>query len=219
MTPVRLAVFDVDGTLVDGQTQAMMVRHMSECNMIGLPTRIAVALWFIAYRLGIPVSGEGIRRLVLRSLRGMTRQDVATLADDLFEARLRERVRRQGAKLISDYRERGFRTVLLSASAEPIVSRIAREVGASDWIATNLDVADDCLTGEIDGAVVEGEEKAARLTAWADAKFENWVLHSAYGDHESDAQIMRLAEISFAVNPTAALRRLAAENGWACLEW
>lgn len=214
-----IAAFDVDGTLVDGQTQAMLVRFMRERGMLDTGTVAAAAAWFFAYKAGFPLSGDGIRRRVLGNLRGMTTAEVDGIADVLHETRLRARVRASGWDVIRQCESEGIRTVLVSASVEPIVSRIARQVGASHWIATALGSCEGRMTGAVAGSVVEGKAKAERFTKWADETYGEWTLVAAYGDHETDAELLALAQRPFAVNPTRALRKVADENGWSCLEW
>lgn len=214
-----IAAFDVDGTLVDGQTQAMLVRYMRERGMLDTGTVVAAAVWFLAYKMGFPLSGDRVRRRVLGSFRGMTMAQIDEVVDALHATRLRARVSAGGCDVIRQYESEGTRTVLVSASVEPIVSRIARQVGASHWIATTLGSCEGRMTGAVSGLVVEGKAKAERFTKWADETYGEWTLVAAYGDHETDAELLALAESPFAVNPTRALRKVAGENGWSCVEW
>lgn len=218
-TQRELAAFDVDGTLVGAQTQALLVRFLTRSGLLPMRTRAAVAAWFIGYKLGFPVRPGGVRRRVLRSLRGMSAADVDDLANTLHREYVEPLISEKGTSAVRAYEERGVQTVLVSASIEPIVARIAREVGASGWIATQLKMEDGVLAGDIDGTAVSGAEKVRALAEWATARHQSWRLVAAYGDHESDVPMLESAEAAYAVNPSARLRAIALRKSWECLDW
>ena len=78
-----------------------------------------------------------------------------------------------------------------------------------------------CYTCKVEGLPVEGEEKLARVTEYANKEYGegNWVITHAYGDHHSDRTMLRAAQNSYAVTPDRPLRRTAKENGWDILSW
>lgn len=47
------AFFDLDGTLIVGQTQAMLVRFLRGRGAVGLPFVTGAAAWFVAYKAGL----------------------------------------------------------------------------------------------------------------------------------------------------------------------
>jgi HAD superfamily hydrolase (TIGR01490 family) len=214
-----IAAFDVDGTVVSGQTQALLVRYLAQRRMLPFSTIVPVAAWFCGYRLGLPMPHTGIRRRVLRSLAGMSFREIDDLAQELFIAQIRSRVRRSAARRIDELNRAGVICILVSASAAPLVRRIASYVGVSHVIATELDTADGIMTGRISGPVVEGIQKVTALSGWADRSFTRWELVEAYGDHVSDAHLLSAARVGYAVNPSARFRRIAIANGWTCIDW
>jgi HAD superfamily hydrolase (TIGR01490 family) len=216
---VRIAAIDVDGTLVDGQTQALLVRHLLARRMLTLPVALSVGIWFTRYRLGFSVDHVGIRRRVFAQLAGMSISDVAGLVDAVFTDAIRGRVRSLAVEEIKRLRAEGVEVVLVSASVEPLITRIARAVGVSHVIATRLVVARGRLTGELDGAVIEGNGKLDAFRNWANGQFGRWELTDAYGDHVSDVPLLEVAQRAWAVCPDAALKSEAQRRGWKCLNW
>lgn len=214
-----IAAFDVDGTVVSGQTQAMLVRYLARRRLLPFSTNVAVAMWFIGYRLGLPMPHAGIRRKVLRSLSGMSFREVDDLAHDLFQTHIRFHVRAAAVRRIDELKRAGVTCVLISASAAPIVRQIASFIGVDYVIATEPDISAGILTGEIAGQVVEGTRKLSALSEWADLSFGRWELAEAYGDHASDSHLLAAARVGCAVNPSARFRRVALAHGWACIDW
>src|SRR5660397_221692 len=60
---VNLAFFDLDGTLVVGQTQRLLVTFLREKGMIGLGFLLGTGIWFILYRMGLVKAGEEGRNI------------------------------------------------------------------------------------------------------------------------------------------------------------
>ena len=46
---VRLAVFDFDGTSIDGNSPVMLVSHLARRRMIGKRITLRIALWGLRY--------------------------------------------------------------------------------------------------------------------------------------------------------------------------
>jgi HAD superfamily hydrolase (TIGR01490 family) len=214
-----VAAFDVDGTLIRGQTQALLVQQLRSEGKLSLSTTIAVTLWFLGYKIGLPVRPDRILKRVLATFEGWAPEDLTPVMEALLQNHLAARLRPEGVGAIGDHVALGHRVVLVSAATEPVISTLAKYLGVEAVVATRLEVRDGRLTGRIDGDVVEGERKAKALTAWADATLSQWRLVAAYGDHESDEPLLRMAERPVAVCPSAGLRGLAARRGWTCVEW
>lgn len=81
--------------------------------------------------------------------------------------------------------------VILTASPEFLIARVAKELGVSKLIATKMDPA----TGKITGQNCYGEEKVRRLQA----ELPGVKVAEAYGDRDSDLPVLRLAEKPFLV--------------------
>lgn len=95
---------------------------------------------------------------------------------------------------IQSYRQKGARTLVVSASAEAWLQ---------DWclsnqlevIGTRLRVVNDKLTGELEGYNCYGQEKVNRLSAKIDLK-DYQDIH-VYGDSKGDSAMLKLATQPF----------------------
>ncbi|HWN28506.1 MAG TPA: haloacid dehalogenase-like hydrolase, partial [Actinomycetospora sp.] len=118
------------------------------------------------------VAGAGddeaaVRRLVA----GWAGEDETTVArrgrevlrDDLGAA-----VRPAVWSLVAAHRRAGHRVVLTGHAPRPVLAAVAEEIGADDLVATEVEVRDGVLTGEVAGPVLlddSGEAKAAAVAA------------------------------------------------------
>jgi phosphoserine phosphatase len=85
--------------------------------------------------------------------------------------------------------------------------------------ATQLEVKNASCTGNVRGAPMFSQQKAHALAEFAAVQGSALRDCFAYGDHYSDRWMLDAAGKPFAVNPSAALRRLALGRGWPVLNW
>jgi HAD superfamily hydrolase (TIGR01490 family) len=215
----QIAAFDLDGTLVSGQTQAMLVHHLASRRMLSASTLTAVAVWFAKYRFGMPVEHKRIRLRVMRAFAGHSVESVDRIIDEVYAERVAPRLRLAGRRALRALEDAGVRTVIVSAAPEPLVSRVAVAIGATGFVATRLEKDLGYYTGRIEGPVIEGSHKMSALNDWAARRYQNWTLKAAFGDHASDAPIMHAAHEAYAVCPDRGLRALAETEGWNILDW
>ncbi len=128
MAGLRVVFFDVDGVLVPVKSS-----------------------WsYVHKRLGVEKEAEEAARLFLEGRIGYEewmRRDVelwiqargGMMHRSDLEAILSEIPVREGAReLVSWLHRRGVRVILVSAGVEPLVARVAREVGADAWVSPRL---------------------------------------------------------------------------------
>ena len=87
-----------------------------------------------------------------------------------------------------DWKRRGARLVIVTASPELLVAPFGRALGAEIVIGTRLATdAEGRITGDFDGANCRGAEKVARLEAVFGAGVR---LQGAYGDTAGDREML-----------------------------
>lgn len=218
---VRVVVFDMDGTLVPGDSQTALALRLVLRGILPLRTVLAAQWWLLTTRLGWrSADPETLQRQAVAALRGRPEAEIAALCADIVQRRLIGRLRADGVATVADWRDQGAFVVLASASFEALVAPVAAALGADGFVATRMVAAAGGLaSGEIEGRRMSGEAKRDGVTALLDARFARWVLVAAYGDHVSDVPLMELAERPVAVTPTARLRRHARNAGWDVVRW
>jgi phosphatidylglycerophosphatase C len=116
------------------------------------------------------------------------------------------------------HRNRGDRTVIVSASPELYVAEAGRLLGVDEVIATRLEVGPDGrLTGRYEGANCRGEEKIRRLREWLGAEWLGaegmgaggpagrlW----AYGNSRGDLRMLAAADVGVNVGRLGRFGRL-----------
>lgn len=221
-TRVRIAVFDLDGTLLDGQSGTLVLRYLLQHHLISGKAGSKAAWWGIRYKLHLPFRQSEVREIIFEELRTLPPDRVRTIMRDFHEEVMVARYRADGMAELRRRREAGEFTVIVSATFDAIAQAARAHLGADAALATLMERDDEgCYTGRVLGEVTAGPEKVRRVRAFADEHFGagRWRVVRAYGDHYTDLPLLEMAERCFAVDPGPTLRREAERRAWPQLTW
>ena len=208
------AFFDLDGTLVDGFTEAVHVGDRIRRRQAGIGELVGVFEAALRYRFG----RLEFENLIVRAagyLRGESLADLDELGERLFVERVASRLNSHMHEIVQAHQERGH-TVVLSSSALSIQALpVARFLGISNVQCNHFELDEHGrLTGGIVKPVVWGTTKAAAVQQFC-ADNDVAVQRSYfYADGDEDAASMSLVGYPRPVNPRSGLAAAAAVHGW-----
>ncbi len=220
--PVKLAVFDFDGTSISGNSPVLLVGHLIRHCMLRPTVSLRIGFWAFAYKFRLPQNESWVRSLVFTAFEGKPQREVDDYLMKFYDEVIAPRFRPQADKAMENLQEQGCEVMVVSATWEPIVVRAMQFHPFTCQLSTSMKIDEQgCYTREVDGIPVEGEEKIKVVKRWADARYGegNWTLEHAFGDHHSDRPLLDAAHFAHAVTPDAPLARTAKENGWEVLDW
>lgn len=216
--PSPLAFFDLDGTLVAGQTQQMLVAFLRQQGMVSRRFLAGTVLWFAGYKLGLVEATDEARARGAALLEGLEVDRVRSLMDRFRDERLAPRLFPPAVNALARHRTRGDRVVILSAAFEPLVATLARRLQVTDWVATTLETEDGRYTGRVSGRPLYGGEKASAALAVMGEEGADPDVCWAYADHDTDLELLRAVGHPVAVRPKGGLRAAAVAAGWPVVE-
>ena len=221
--PYPIAIYDLDRTITRAPTWTPFLLHAV---LRHAPWRLAL--------LPVVLGAAGLKGLGLihrdRLKQVMHRAALGTLsparAERLAAAWLVRfgpaQIRRKARAQIAADRAAGYRIVIATAAYRFYAEAIARDVGADAVIATATALdARGHLLPRIEGGNCYGPAKRAMIESWlAAAGIDRAAAHVRfYSDHVSDVPSFDWADEAIAVNPHAALRRVATARGWPVVDW
>jgi HAD superfamily hydrolase (TIGR01490 family) len=213
----RLAVFDVDGTLLDGDSHVLLIRSLLADSKVPLAVRGDLVATAIGYGFGL-VTNPRLKASAARAFAGRTVEEVRVFARDLVTRSVLPKLRPALMNRVRAERAQGRTIVLLSASLEPFVHALREQIGADHVIAACLASSNGVLSGLLDGDVPFGDAKARLLSRLAADLGADLSRSSGYGDHHSDRAFLELVGEPYAVAPDAALGSHARLRGWPILQ-
>lgn len=220
--PVRLAVFDFDGTSISGNSPVLLVRHLFREKLLKKTITAKIILWAIAYKFRLPQSEAWVRGLVFSAFENKPKDKVDAYLRDFYDTDIDCRFRRQAEEAMLMHEREGHVVLVISATFEPIIVRAMDFHPFHHQISTRMKVnSKGEYTRQVDGDPVEGKEKLNAIRRYADEKYGSgeWELSYAYGDHHSDYPLLKEAVHTYAVTPDNPLERLAKKEGWDILDW
>lgn len=219
---VNIAVFDFDGTCIEGNSPVILVRHLASEHMLDKLEIFHIISWALRYKFHLPQTEHKVRRRVFSAFKGKTVDVVDTYLSNFYYDKIKPLWRDEAIEQIKRLRDEGFVIVAVSATFEPIV-RCAQNDGLFDYQVSTVmrTTPEGRYTDEVLGKPIEGEEKVFAIKRLADERFGEgkWELTYCFADHYSDIDVLASAKHPVAVTPDSTLRRCAKRNGWAIVEW
>jgi HAD superfamily hydrolase (TIGR01490 family) len=216
---VPASYFDVDGTLVTTN-----LVHPTVFYLVNQPTpfqslgRLARGFVKSPRMLAAELRDRRTFNELLYSLyEGVSEDRLLTLADEAFDKVLKPSLFPGARDLVASCRDKGHDVVFVSGSLDFMIERFARHLGATDVIANRLEIHRGYATGKLLRPVVAGPEKARLIREHARARGYDLADCFAYSDSYSDVPMLSVVGQPAAVNPDAALLRLARAYHWPVL--
>jgi HAD superfamily hydrolase (TIGR01490 family) len=159
---------------------------------------------------------DRMRSFVTAMCTGWDVEQVKSVVNETLHEVVTPLVFAEAADLIAGHRLCGRDVVIVSASGEEVVAPIAKALGATHAMASQMVVEDGRYTGEI-AFYCYGEAKAAAVRELAER--EGYQLEHCYAYSDSVTDVPMLSEVGHpaVVNPDRALRKEAAARGWPTL--
>lgn len=201
----RLAIFDFDGTMINGDS---IVPYLLFALRRGVesPLRIPALLLNTWRGLSGRISAEEGKSRALRFLASMVPEQREVFNRDFCRQVLLPRIYPKALERMEHHRRQGDGVLLVSASPD-IYMRYLQELLPVDAVLASLTLPNGRVTRNC-----KGEEKVRRVQAWAaqqGAEFD-WAHSWAYGDSAHDLPVMGLTGNPVLVNPKPAAQQAGA---------
>lgn len=153
-----------------------------------------------------------------RAYRGMHRDRLVGLADDLFESTLKPSIYAHAKALIDCTRDLGYRNVLVTGTLDFTIRPIALHLGIEEVICNRLEFKNHIATGHVLPPLMAEDEKAVSIRRYAEKEGIDLAQSCAFSDSSADVPMLKAVGHPVATNPTLRLRRIAVRNNWPIIE-
>ena len=139
MTPRKVAIFDFDGTIVDGQSGALFTTYLLRHGIMRRPRALHLGWWGLRYKLHLPYRQSEARELVFGALADLDPSTVDEVMHRFHDEVLLPRYRRQACEEVDRRRKEGCVTLLVSATFKAMADVAARTLGMDAAVATLME--------------------------------------------------------------------------------
>jgi HAD superfamily hydrolase (TIGR01490 family) len=215
MAEVGAAFFDLDKTLMEGSSAFQFGRAAYRRGMMSR-RQLARDIWAnIKFRLE-GASDEAtaeLRDRVFESIAGTRVRDLARLTPEVLAGVL-PRLYQQMLQVAWEHQDAERPVFIVTAASQEMAEMLAHVLHFDGGIGSRSEIKDGVYTGKPAGPFTYREGKAEAIRQVAAERGIDLSESYAYSDSESDLPMMRAVGHPVAVNPDAALERVAREEGW-----
>lgn len=218
--PLRLALFDLDHTLLDGDSNTLWLDFLAEHGHVPPHAGRMQAEHMAAYVAG-QLDIDAYLGFHLGLLAGQPLSHWAPIRDRFIAERIAPRIPDAACRAVAGHQARGHRMAIVTATHSFLSEAIAGLFGLA-LIAPQAEVRDGRLTGRIVGLPCFQEKKLACLQAWLEKEGldkEPAAERHFYSDSANDLPLLEYASHPVAVNPDGRLAEIAGQRGWPIRVW
>ena len=197
--PVFIAAFDFDGTLTQRDTLLPFLRRG-----LGWPRFLGVLLasspWLIAFAIRLIPNHAAKQKLLLVALKNKSTAEMDDWTRQWLANDFPGQLQPWAMARLAEHQQAGHCCVMVSASPDIYLKRVAQQMGFDALLCTEMVVVDGRLTGLMQTPNCHGEQKVERLQAWVAERFgepTDAVIQYAYGDTSGDKPMLKLAKHAF----------------------
>ncbi|MBO0681523.1 MAG: HAD-IB family hydrolase [Candidatus Dormibacteraeota bacterium] len=218
--PEVLAVFDVDGTLVETNVVEyflwMRLKDQAPRNWPRFLAEMAAKAprWLYLERR----SRAEFQRSFYREYDGLDASEMRALGRQALNEVTLRRVYPEGMRRIREHKRAGHRVLLLTGALDVVVEPLA-ELLEVDLDCAHLLTRDGRLTGDLQHPPPAGEARATLLEEYAARHGCELQECFAYADAISDLPMLEVVGTPVVVNPDARLSQVADQRGWRVERW
>lgn len=212
---MRLALFDLDNTLLAGDSDFEWAQYLIEQGVLDREVYEARNQDFYdQYKAGTLDIHEFLD-FQLKPLSRHPRAQLDAWHADFMARKIIPMVAAGSADLLA--RHRGHVCIVVTATNSFVTAPIARHLGVEHLIATEPEQRDGQFTGRVAGTPAFRDGKVTRLQEWLAARGKTWsdVQESwFYSDSLNDLPLLDHVHHPVAVDPDTTLREHARRRGW-----
>ena len=211
---MKLALFDLDNTLLDGDSDHAWATFLIEEGVLHPDEYHAKNEWFYERYKDGTLDIHEFLDFQLAPIARRPRAQLDSWHNDFMRRKLRPMILPRAPELIAQHAD--ALTAIVTATNRFITEPIARELGVPTLIATDIEEIDGVITGKPLATPTFREGKIERVNEWLATRghrlqdYESWF----YSDSLNDLPLLERVTHPVAVDPDPTLRAHAAERGW-----
>ncbi len=216
----KLAVFDVDGTLYDGNLGIEFLKVLINKEVFNKETGNNIFGWYGKYKNGEiekSIAVDEIYKLYAQGMKNMTTEKVNKVVNETWPL-IKNNLYNFAPKVVQTLKEDGYTGLLISGSPIEMVQKLgdSLQIDRQNIVAGTLEIVDEIYTGNIVSYPGSAEKKVEELDKLIKRRNldVDWPGSVGIGDNERDLGILTRVGYAIAFNPNDKLANKANEKRW-----
>jgi HAD superfamily hydrolase (TIGR01490 family) len=141
-------------------------------------------------------------------------EEILALGEEIYDEYVSPKLWQGTYDIAHEHLSKGEDVWLVTAAPQDMANIIATRLGLTGAIGSRVIVRDGIYTGELDGKLLHGSEKAVAIKTLAAEKGYDLSQCFSYSDSHNDLPLLMAVGNPSAINPDAILRLRALAEGW-----
>jgi HAD superfamily hydrolase (TIGR01490 family) len=216
---MRLALFDLDHTLLSGDSNRLWLRFLIERKVLDAGLLEKANETDDCYDAG-HLDMEQASLFYLAILSGRERVALDLLHMEFMREHVVPNIPQQALELLAQHRDAGDLIIITTSTNHFVTEPIAAYLGVEHLIATEPECIDGRFTGKYSGSLNMREGKVKCLDKWLAEHGYSWLDFAEtwfYSDSRNDLPLLNRVSRPVAVDPDPTLAAHAKARGWPVL--
>lgn len=211
---MNLAIFDLDNTLINGDSDHAWGEFLVEHSIVN---RQEYALnndqFYQDYTRGA-LDINAYLHFCLKVLAEHPLEQLLRWREQFIEEKIQPLVLPKARALIETHRNAGDTLLIITATNRFVTEPIAKLYGIDHLLASEAEMREGSYTGKPCGIPCYQEGKITRLNNWLKEQGLSFSQSTFYSDSHNDLPLLKQVNRPVAVDPDPQLLTFAAEHGW-----
>lgn len=211
---MTLSIFDLDNTLLAGDSDYLWGQYLSEQGIVdGNIYEQENQRFYDEYKQGQLDIFEFLR-FSLRPLAEHPMEQLLEWREQFMTEKIEPIMLPAAQQLVDEHRERGNTLMIITATNSFVTAPIAEAFGIPYLLATEPEMRDNRFTGEVTGTPCFQQGKVERLQNWLTDNNESLADSWFYSDSHNDLPLLQQVTHPVAVDPDDVLEHHARSAAW-----
>lgn len=214
VSAVRLAIFDLDNTLLAGDSDHQWGEYLCERGLVDADAYRTKNDQFYADYLAGKLDVLAYQNFCQEVLGRTEKAELDKWHTGFMRDCIEPIILAKGEALLAKHRAAGDLVMIITATNRFITEPIAQRLGVEHLIATECGMQEGQYTGELVDVPSFQEGKITRLNTWLAEHQATLEDSYFYSDSHNDLPLLEKVTHPVAVDPDDTLRALAEQRGW-----
>ncbi|MBN4078433.1 HAD family hydrolase [Gammaproteobacteria bacterium AH-315-C21] len=211
---MALALFDLDNTLLDGDSDYLWGQFLIELGVVNADTHDRENHRFYEDYKNGTLDIDAFLAFQLAPLAQHSRTTLEAWHQQFMAEKIKAIMLDKSKQLIAQHRDAGDTLLIITATNRFVTGPIATAFGIETLIATEPEEKDGKFSGRYSGTPCFREGKVVRLNEWRAKNNHSLADSYFYSDSHNDLPLLKMVDHPVAVDADEALTEHAQNHGW-----
>lgn len=219
MTSSELYIFDLDETLLNGDSSTLWNQYLVKQGIVNDPLFLQEDTRLMTLYSQGKLDMQQYLDFVIEPISMIKARQIQQHVQQFIHSEISHRIFPQAKQLVKQLQQQGKEILIISASVDFLVANIAKHLTINHHLAIELHRNNDCYTSQIKGIPSYQNGKVLRLQAWLETQQVSFQDIYFYTDSINDLSLCNHVDHPRVVNPCPQLTIEAQQRNWPQLSW